>query len=224
MCMNKNPFAPDFDKLPDTLPVFPLGGVLLLPGGNLPLNIFEQRYLDMIDTAMQSHRMIGMVQPKPLTDVNATTSELHHIGCAGKIVEFNETSDGRYVIALNGISRFRIEEELETTTRFRQVKTSWDGFENDIYASECLGLNREKLVSLLRHYFAQEGMECEWSQINNASDGKLITCLSMICPFDAQEKQALLEVSGCKERAEMFMAMIDMAIQSGKQFDFKTQH
>lgn len=215
--MDKNPFAPDFEDLPETLAIFPLTGVLLLPHGTLPLNIFEDRYLAMIDDAMSSSRMIGMVQPK-------SDSEIYQIGCAGKITEFSETSDGRYLITLTGICRFHINQELDVATPYRQVKTNWQEFKTDIETKKCLGVDRQKLHNLLEAYFEREEMSCDFEKFEDITDGKLMTCLSMVCPFEPSEKQALLEQICCKERAKMFMTMVEMAIKSGKPLDkSKTQ-
>lgn len=210
--MEKNVFAPDIKDLPEKLAVFPLPGVLLLPAGNLPLNIFEPRYLKMVEDALGGNRLIGMIQPRENTDRPA----LYDIGCAGKITEFSETKDGRYLITLTGICRFKIAEELPTTTPYRQVRTDWKPFEKDIETSTCLGLDRKKLHTLLQSYFSSQDMKCDWSKIEETTDGKLITCLSMICPFDAKEKQALLEAPCCKTRAESFMTMLEMAVKERK--------
>ncbi|MFP4314112.1 MAG: LON peptidase substrate-binding domain-containing protein [Alphaproteobacteria bacterium] len=210
--MSKNPYAPDFKNLPVSLPVFPLTGVLLLPGGALPLNIFEQRYLDMVDSAFKADRMIGIIQPKtPNYDGMIDKPELSTIGCAGKITDFTQTSDGRYLISLNGICRFEVREELNVTTTYRQAKVDWSTYKDDLDSVGCIDLDREKLVPLLQKYFEKEGLECDWSMIEQTSDEKLITCLSMICPFEPQEKQALLEARCCNERASLFMTMLDIA-------------
>ena len=222
--MSKNPFAPDFDALPDSIPVFPLTGVLLLPNGNLPLNIFEQRYLDMIDSALTTNRYIGIIQPKePNYDGAIVKPVLSQTGCVGKIVDFSETEDGRYLIALSGICRFKVIEELETTTLYRQIKPDWAAYQDDLKSHGCLDLDRARLTGLLQSYFHQEGLHCDWDMIEDASDEKLITCLSMICPFEPQEKQALLEASCCHARANLFMTMLDMAVQSSGT-DAQTQH
>lgn len=213
--MEQNPFAPDIDELPDTLAVFPLRSAFLLPTGQLPLNIFEPRYLQMIDDAMRGSRMIGMIQPEN----DAEKPALKKTGCCGKIVNFQEEEDGRYLITLSGVYRFDVAQELETPKQYRIVQPDWTPYENDYMAHHCLDLNREKLVGLLKTYFDQEGMDCDWSAVEGAPDGKLITCLSMICPFEAKEKQALLEATGCKSRAELFMGMLEMAVQSGKTLD-----
>lgn len=201
--------SPHTGAMPGIIPVFPLDGVLLLPRGQLPLNIFEPRYLAMVEDALQTHRLIGMVQPNK-------DNALYTTGCAGKITSFNETDDHRYLITLTGLSRFRIAEELPQQRGYRRVKPDWAGFENDLKAAECINLDREKLRALLSSYFPQHGLSCQWDVIDGATDDRLITCLSMICPFEPCEKQALLEASGCKTRADMFMAMLELAVRSGE--------
>lgn len=215
--MSKNAFAPEFKDLPDTLPVFPLTGVLLLPNGQLPLNIFEKRYLDMVDDALSSHRLIGMIQPeKPNPEGVVDNPALSKVGCAGKITDFSETSDGRYLISLTGIVRFQLEQELQATTLYRQVKPDWGHYKSDLDSQGCIDLDRDKLNELLANYFDKEGLDCDWSMVEKAADEKLITCLSMICPFEPQEKQALLEASCCNKRSELFMAMLEMAVKSSE--------
>lgn len=210
--MEQNPYAPDYADLPQALPVFPLGSAFLLPSGKLPLNIFEPRYKQMIEDAMATNRLIGMIQPKDETENPA----LQKTGCAGKIVEFSETPDGRYLVTLSGAYRFDVAEELTGTKLYRVVKPAWDPYENDYKAFSCLGLDREKLKTLLKNFFEQHGMDCDWQAVDGAPDGKLITCLSMVCPFEQKEKQALLEAACCKTRAELFMAMLEIAVKSGK--------
>jgi len=206
--MDQNPFAPAFASLPKDLPVFPLEGVLLLPTGNLPLNIFEKRYLSMVEDAIGSHSMIGMIQPK---DDNVN---LYDVGCAGKITEFRETGDGRYLITLNGICRFRVAEELSTSTLYRQVRADWSPYAKDLTVPACLDVDRDKLNKLLQTYFSAQEMHCDWETVKKTPDSRLITCLSMVCPFEPKEKQALLEASCSKARAEMFMTMLEMAVKA----------
>ena len=195
--------------LPEELPIFPLTGVLLLPGGRLPLNIFEPRYLAMFDDALRSNRLIGMVQPRTYKG-----QELYSIGCAGRIIEFVETPDGRYEIVLSGLSRFHLGDEMCTRHGYRRVRPQWDAFHNDITDAECcLGLERPKLKALLQNYFAQQDMSCDWDAFDEATDAKLITCLSMTCPFNPAEKQALLEEQCCTERAKMFMTLLEMEVR-----------
>lgn len=208
--METNPFAPDFDDLPEELPIFPLAGVLLLPRGSLPLNIFEPRYVAMVEDALRGNRLIGMIQTKTAED--GADDDIFTVGCAGKITEFSETVDGRYEIKLAGISRFKIAEELSKNSKgYRRVRTSWTDYEGDLKAKTCLDLDREKLKSLLQKYFHKQGMDCDWYAVDEADDGKLITCLSMVCPFTPCEKQALLEAGCCHDRGEKFMTMLEMA-------------
>lgn len=192
-----------FDDLPGELPIFPLGNVLLLPRGQLPLNIFEPRYVAMVDESMRSSRLIGMVQP--MEDGN-----LYKIGCAGRVSSFHETSDGRYEIVLNGVCRFRIDNELSQRDGFRRVSANWQEFQRDMEPMSCLDIDRSKLKKLLKNYFEQQDLTCSWDAVDNAPDEKLMTSLAMICPFDAQEKQALLEAPCCKERAKLFMTLLEM--------------
>jgi len=202
------------DELPDILPIFPLNGVLLLPRGQLPLNIFEPRYLAMVDKAFRTGRLIGMVQPKGLSqETGPNNIPIYQTGCAGRIINFEETEDGRYLITLLGVSRFDIREELSLENGFRQIVPDWSPYNGDTETQECLGLDRGRLLSLLKPYFEQQGMSCSWESFDDAPDEKLITCLSMVCPFDSGEKQALLEAGCCKERAEMFLTMLEMAVK-----------
>lgn len=203
--------------LPNILPVFPLNGVLLLPRGQLPLHIFEERYKAMLDDALKDSRMIGMVQPKE-------NGNLFDTGCAGRITSFEETDDGRYYVVLTGVSRYKIHEEIEQESGYRRVKPDWQSYANDLDPTGCLDLDREKLKSMLGEYFEMHDIDCNLELIDEAADDRLITCLSMICPFDAGEKQALLEAGCCKERSELFMAMLDMAIRSGSSPNRDLQH
>ncbi len=207
--MPESPFAPDFENLPDYIPIFPLHGVLLLPRGQLPLNIFEKRYLEMVEDSMRSHRMIGMIQPERPADEHP----IFKVGCAGKITSFQETSDGRYLITLTGICRFRIDGELSSTTRYRQAKVNWNEYQKDFLKPVINGINRNRLHDLLKVYFHHHELTCDWTHIENAPDERLITCLSMICPLDPYEKQALLEAADCEERAEKFMSMLEFAVK-----------
>ncbi len=214
--MEKNPFAPDFEDLPETLSVFPLTGVLLLPTGQLPLNIFEPRYKKMVDDAMSAHKMIGMIQPR---EEGVHESKLYNVGCVGKITEYMETRDERYMITLTGISRFAVAEELSVTTMYRQVKPDWKDYKSDLEKSGCKNLNRDRLHDLLKSYFDAQELSCDWDTVEATNDAKLITCLSMICPFSPKEKQALLEAECINERAKTFMTMLEMAFhdkESGK--------
>ena len=203
--------------LPNILPVFPLNGVLLLPRGQLPLHIFEKRYKAMLDDALKDSRMIGMIQPKE-------NGSLFDTGCAGRVTSFEETDDGRYYVVLTGVSRYKIHEEIEPESGYRRVKPDWQSFANDLDPTGCLDLDRAKLKAMLGDYFEMHEIDCNLELIDEAADDRLITCLSMICPFDAGEKQALLEAGCCKERSELFMTMLDMAIRSGMSPHQDLQH
>lgn len=213
--MIHKPYIQNKSELPETIPVFPLTGVLLLPGGQLPLNIFEDRYIEMIDYALGGHRLIGIVQPKTGNQNNTNNSpELLNVGCAGKITDFSETPDGRYLITLTGISRFKTLKELETETSYRQIKPNWLSFSDDLAQKECKSLDRDKLNILLKAYFNEHDIDADWEKIQQTSDQKLITCLCMICPFEPQEKQALLEAPCCNLRADLFMTMLSMSVNT----------
>lgn len=204
----------EFENLPQALPVFPLPCVLLLPRGQLPLNIFETRYINMVDEALQTNRMIGMVQPRTEED---HITEIYDTGCAGRITEFSETEDGGYLITLTGICRFKVVEEIEAKQGFRRVHPDWVPFRDDFQEEDCLGLDRDSLKSLLQSYFKKQDLSCDWDAIDEAPDERLMTCLSMICPLDAREKQALLETVCCHERAKKFMTMLEMAVHQDRQ-------
>lgn len=217
------------DVLPPVLPVFPLGGVILLPGGRLPLNIFEPRYLAMIDDALGSHRLIGMVQPVRAglgTNMGLVSGapEIYGVGCAGRISSFQESGDGRYLITLTGVARFRVAEELAVTTPYRQIRTDFAAFEADRGEPPPAGLDRALLTDRLKRYFALQGLSADWQAIDQASDQALITSLAMICPFSEAEKQALLEAPSLPERAALILDMMEMALHTGEDDDDAPRH
>lgn len=196
-------------SLPQTIPVFPLSGALLLPRGQLPLNIFEPRYLAMVDDALRSgDRLIGMIQPKE----GADPPPLYDIGCAGKITTFQETGDGRYIIALRGICRFNVQEELETTRGYRRVSAEWSKFLSDKESSPCYGFKRAELFQALESYFEVNDLQIDWDVLEATPDEALIAALAMICPFTSAEKQALLEADSCQARGDLLQAMLEIAI------------
>ncbi len=190
--------------LPDELPIFPLGGALLLPRAHLPLNIFEPRYIRMIDDALRTHRMIGMVQPQ-------SDEELYKIGCAGKIVSFEETDDNRYLITLRGICRFKIKDEISSDVPYRRASISWCDYSNDLRNQDCPNLPKEEFFDLLKYYFEKHGLNVDWNLIKNTPDEKLISALTMICPFDVREKQALLEAPCCMSRASLMTTILKIS-------------
>ena len=199
------------DGLPPTLPIFPLAGVLLLPGGRLPLNIFEPRYLAMVRDAMAGQRLIGMVQP---TDPGSRASkpEVYKVGCAGRIVQFNETDDGRILIVLGGISRFRIAEELSAATLYRQVRADWSPYANDTAEDKPAEIDRPRLLRALRAFLSLHNIPAEWQAIEKAPSDALVTSLAMICPFAPNEKQALLEAGDATECCRVMVALMEMAL------------
>ncbi|MCF8495917.1 MAG: LON peptidase substrate-binding domain-containing protein [Alphaproteobacteria bacterium] len=209
--MDLNPFAPEFKNLPRILGIFPLAGGVLLPGGTLTLNIFEPRYRALVEDAMATHRLIGMIQPNGAPPT-AYGPALYKIGCAGKITEFTETSDARYLITLTGICRFSIIREEGLVRGYRMATPDWVPYRNDTAQSSDLDLDRATLRNLLEKYFAREGMACDWSAVDSAPGTRLITCLSMACPLTPEEKQALLEAACAQTRARLFMTMLEMAV------------
>jgi len=195
--------------LPDILPIFPLAGVLLLPRGRLPLNIFEPRYLAMTRDALAAERLIGMIQPSDPGD-GGMHPAVYPIGCAGRITSFSETDDGRYLITLTGVSRFRIGEELPLLSGYRRVAPQWDAFGGDIEPVEP-GFDRSRLIRELRAYFGQRQIEADWDMIDKAPTEHLVSSIAMLCPFAPSEKQALLEAADFEARAELLTALVEMA-------------
>ena len=203
--------------LPQVIPVFPLDGALLLPRGTLPLNIFEPRYLNMIDDAMAGERIIGMVQTR---GGDRARPELARIGCAGRITSFAETSDGRYLITLTGVARFALGEELPTPAPYRQVKAGFAGFEADLHpAEEDLAFDRDRLLTALRAYLHQRAMDVDWSTAKDAPGEALINSLAMALPFEAQEKQALLEAERLEDRTRVLTALLEIDAAFGGESD-----
>ncbi len=194
-----------FDDLPREIPIFPLSGVLLLPRGQLPLNIFEPRYLAMVDDAMRTDRLIGMIQPRE-------DGALHSVGCVGRIFSYHETPDGRFEVVLNGVCRFSVHHELDQKDGYRRIHANWSPYRSDMEPMGCLDIDRTAFSKSLKSYFELQGLDCSWDAVEEASDEKLITCLAMICPFDASAKQALLEAGCCKERARLFLTLLEMAV------------
>ena len=201
--------------LPDTLAVFPLPGALLLPRARLPLHIFEPRYLAMIDDALKTpHRLIGMIQPNAGPDDSAP--RLHRIGCAGRITGFSETEDRRYMITLGGISRFRVVNEVDGFTPYRRCSVSWDGFDRDLGPVERdKGFDRACFLGALRRYFDDRDLQTDWESLDEAEDELLINSLSMLCPFEPEDKQALLEAPSLSTRRETLVTLIEFALRGG---------
>jgi Lon protease-like protein len=204
-------FSTRRDDLPATLPVFPLPGVLLLPGGRLPLNIFEPRYLAMFDDALASNRLIGMIQPNSGQE-QAAVPDLYPTGCAGRIVQFSETEDGRYLVTLLGVARFDASSEVESMRGYRRVIPNWDTFRQDLDGGGNAEIDRDRLTSALRGYFEHRGIKADWDAIERTDDAQLVTTMAMLCPFDPTEKQALLVANDPVDRAETMIALMEMAL------------
>lgn len=198
------------DQLPATLPVFPLTGTVLLPRGQLPLNIFESRYIAMVDAALAGARFIGMIQPTEHED-SSQTPPLSKVGCAGRITSFRETDDARYMIVLSGVCRFRLATELGVATPFRQVRPDYTSFLDDLAADPVADFPRERLIEALKDYLAHRDLKADWKSVTNAPPEALVNALAMLCPFGPQEKQALIEAPGWKERVETLMVLLQMA-------------
>ena len=222
-------FDPEFDQLPMRIPIFPLPSALLLPGGQLPLNIFEPRYLAMVTHALATPtRLIGMVQPLDhhaggdianddiandniANDDGADAAGLFETGCAGRLSFFQESDDGRFVIALNGVCRFhRLRQELDPNG-FLVADVDWQPFANDLRI-DVSALDRDPLIKVKKRYFDMKGFETDWTQIENSDNHQLLATLSMICPFEVAEKQALLEADSMAKRADLLIAMMEMAL------------
>ena len=205
---------PRLGDLPEVIPVFPLPGAVLLPRGHLPLNIFEPRYLAMIEDCLKTpERLIGMIQPR---DELPGEPKLQLIGCAGRLVSFSETEDGRYLITLAGGSRFRVLREVEGFAPYRRVVAGWAGFERDRGPVEQdPQLDRPRLFALLRRYFAARELATDWATLSSAEDELLINALSTLCPFAPQDRQALLEAPTLADRRETLMTLIEFALHAG---------
>ena len=201
--------------LPDTIPIFPLPGALLLPRSRLPLHIFEPRFLAMIEDVMKTPtRLIGMIQPY---DAPGAAGKLHSIGCAGRLTAFSETEDGRYMVTLSGKSRFRVIKEVEGGfTPYRRCDVSWQGFDRDLGPVEKdRGFDRKQFMEQLNRFFADRGLSTDWDSLRDAEDELLINSLSMLCPFEPEDRQALLEAPSLSTRRETLVTLIEYALRGG---------
>lgn len=202
--------------LPDVLPIFPLPGALLLPRGRLPLHVFEPRYLAMVDDALKSPgRLIAMIQP--IGEECGEETRLHAIGCAGRITSFTETDDGRYMVTLTGVSRFRVGDRQQGFTPYMRAQMDWKGFDRDLGKVEHdSGLDRKAFLDLLTRYFQLEELQTDWESLQSAEDELLINALSMLCPFDPEDKQALLEAPSLTTRRETLVTLMEFALRKGQ--------
>lgn len=220
------------DDLPTQIPVFPLLGAVLLPRANLPLNVFEPRYLSMIDAVMSGDRVLGIIQPvsdqaahissddvdEALESPEGKSVGLRNVGTVGRVTSYQEVDDGRMVITVTGISRFRLESEVSTQELFRLVKADYSEFADDF--RESLGeedVDREHLLTVLKAYLDHNEMKADWNSISRTSSEFLVNALSVMCPYGPEEKQALLEAADLKTRADVLIALAQMELASGSE-------
>lgn len=203
-----------FDQISRTIAIFPLAGALLLPRGQLPLNIFEPRYLDMVRDAMNEAHLIGMIQPTDPATLEPDP-EVYRIGCVGRIDAFEETEDNRFLITLTGLCRFHIVDELPMAETYRRAVVSYARFRSDLEADVLARFDRGTLFEALRNYLDVQELDADWKALERIADESLISSLSMMCPFEPREKQALLEAPGLAERAEVLTTLMQFAAPAG---------
>jgi Lon protease-like protein len=208
--------------LPDVIPVFPLPGALLLPRGQMPLNIFEPRYLAMIDDALRGARLIGMIQPDT-RQKGIEPPALYRIGCVGRITQLAESGDGRYLIELTGVSRFEIIEELKVPTLYRQCRVGYQRFADDFVVRKGeSGVDRDMLLRTLRNFLKANDLSADWKGIEQAPNEALVNALSMMSPYGTAEKQALLEAPDLKTRADILIAVTEIELAKKSSDDGET--
>ncbi len=202
--------------LPTILPVFPLSGALLLPHGHMPLNIFEPRYLNMIDDALGQGRLIGMMQPMQSTiDPIDDGAAVYPVGCAGRIVSFEESMDGRYMIALRGLCRFQVRDELAIENGYRRFAVDYSAYAEDLAEDNSEIEDRGRLLTAVRRYLDMQEIDVDWSTLEDTDDEALVTSLAMICPFEPREQQALLESPDLHTRGNLLASLMEMALMEG---------
>jgi Lon protease-like protein len=189
-------------ELPSRLAIFPLTGAVLFPQTQLPLNIFEPRYIQMIDEVLSTpDRIMGMIQPN-LSKTDLKSNELKKVGCAGRISSFSETGDGRYLVTLTGLIRFEIAQELDTTTPYRQIMTNYENYQEDLKPSNTENIDRKNLLFLIKKYLEQKNLLIDWEIIEQSPTEQLINYSGVLVPFEAEEKQLLLETKTLFERCK----------------------
>jgi len=201
-------------ELPATIPVFPLAGALLLPRGQLPLNIFEPRYLEMIDDSLRDgHRLIGMIQPDPAHPGSDDKPTLFKVGCVGRITQIAESGDGRYLLQLTGVARFRVEQELKVATAYRQCRVTYQPFADDFIARKGEDeVDRKAVLEALTSFLKANNLKTDWQGVESAPNEALVNALAMMSPYGTPEKQALLEAPDLKSRAEILVAVTEMEL------------
>jgi len=210
---------------PEIMPLFPLGGALLLPRAKLPLNIFEPRYLNMVEDALAGSRFIGMIQPRRGYEHPVPNAAvLLDVGCAGRITSFSETDDGRYLITLTGISRFVVARELEAVRGYRRVAVDYRRFAGDLNEETGRVAERDRLLATVKTFFAKSGMEADWPALEAIPDDTLVSALAMVCPLEPTEKQALLECPGLAERGRFLLNLLEIMTHAGDEETSKLRH
>ncbi len=212
-------FEHTLEELPKTIPLFPLNKVLLLPKAKLPLNLFENRYLHMLDYSLANNRIIGMIQPKEkvLKDSDIKNPKLYEVGCAGRVTAFSETNDSRYELILKGLCRFRIIREKKVINGFRSANVEWEEYQKDFDALSLLGQKKRKdFESLLKIFLEKISINADWEMIETTNDEDLVNMISMCCPFDVSEKQALLEAKSLEERLNVLTSLMQMGLNDNK--------
>lgn len=212
-------FEHNIKELPKTIPLFPLNRVLLLPKAKLPLNLFENRYLHMFDHALANNKIIGMIQPKGkiLSDSDIKNPNLYEIGCAGRITAFSETNDNRYELILKGVCRFRMKKEKKIINGFRSADVSWDEFKEDYETLSLVNPKKRKdFEALMKIFLKKISITADWEMVETTNDEDLVNMISMCCPFDVSEKQALLEAKTLSERLEILTSLMQMGINENK--------
>lgn len=210
-------------SVPTRFPIFPLEGALLLPGGNLPLNIFEPRYLAMVRDAMRTDRVIGMIQPTE-PERPGHRRAIYRTGCLGGITSFAETEDGRYLITLTGLCRFDVAEELSVTTPYRQVLAEFARWHGDLAPADPPEDMRPRLLAATETYFRRRGIETDWDAVRSAPLAALVTSLAMLCPFAPTEKQALLEAADMVRQGELLVTLMDMEARAAQASGSPARH
>ena len=211
----------NFSDYPKKIPIFPLGGVLLLPKSRLPLNIFEPKFLKMIEDVLTTeHRLIGMIQPKSnRNNVSETTPRLNNVGCVGRLTSFTETEDSRYLITLSGVSRFNYIKKVESFKPYLKAEVDWSNFRNDgILEKLPKSFNKNEFLQIISEYFKITNLQTDWESLKKADDELLINSLSILCPFENDEKQALLEAQTIKERVTILTTLMEMSIKAETTF------
>jgi Lon protease-like protein len=223
--MTQQPAHIKEQDLPSVLPIFPLTGVLLLPRAQLPLNIFEPRYLAMTDDALGQRRYIGMVQPQEAeNELSLENPPVYEHGCVGRISTFSESGDGRYFITLAGVCRFQITEELKTKKNYRSTKVNYRPFVADLIQNDMSLPLRDQRLKTIHSYFALKNIDADWHSVEGSPDEALINSLSMMCPFAPSEKQALLECSGLQERSALLLSLMEMSSHHVQNSASKQKH